>query len=137
MCNLFFKMKEKEFTGYKIVVKKENGRYYSPAIGIEYTEGMTMPCINRKNALFGFFKNNFKSPMEILTGTTYRSDMQGRTSVFVHKDEAHLFYYYIVRHDNSDNHIIVKMTISEDLMDGEYHNFEVVAGRRIEKIEEL
>ena len=38
MCNLEKKSKKRQVTGYKIAVKR-NGKYYSPATGVEYRPG--------------------------------------------------------------------------------------------------
>jgi hypothetical protein len=131
MCDLTNEIiPEKSFTGYKRVLIVE-GRYFSPTMGIEYKEDMDLPCLTAKDVPNGniFVGTPFEHASWILGGNAFRSEMQGRTAVYVDFVAACLDVY--------PGEFLVKMTISKDLLQGTYFNEPIIAGKHIDKIEPL
>lgn len=142
MCTLTKEINKKEFTGYKLVYLEGN-KIMSPVLGIEYKEGMTLPKLTVKTYPREklhkriYEQSGWVTPAEILK-SFFKDNMQGRTAVFVRLEDAktnlnqELF-------DIKDQSIlgIAEMTISEDLMEGEFDFCDVVAGRKINKIKLL
>jgi hypothetical protein len=131
MCELTDEViQEESFTGYKRVLII-GGRYYSPAMGIEYKEEMDLPELTPKDVSKNHThaRSNFCPPFDILSGDAFRTNMQGRTAVFLKLSDA------IYSADTDED--IVKMTISKDLLAGEYTRKPVKAGKHIDKIERI
>jgi hypothetical protein len=131
MCDLIDKrIHSKSFTGYKRVLKIR-GRYFSPAMGIEYKEGMNLPELSPGDVpQKSIYKGSaFTEPDLILRSICYSELMQGRTAVYRHLEGAW---------DRScTGETIIRMTISGCLLKGDYGDKKVVAGRHIDKIEPL
>ena len=142
MCKLTEKYtKSKSFTGYKVVYKKD-GKYYSPATGIEYKEDMDIPRIRKRRPLaasLGLFVDVFNKQRGV-----YEPLMKGKTALLCNHKEA-----IGVRDWNSDDFelSVVKMIISGDLHEGSYKTYvsdgfstvviPIIAGTHIDKIEEV
>jgi len=132
MCDLTKKFKGLSYTGYKVVCKDINtGNYFSAAMGFQYKCGRVP--IPEKQCRIGYRFNEF-----ILIDSTqgYREKMIGRTTVFVNQEDATKLAEDINRNlsEKEQKHletIVIKMTISEGLMEGIYGLEQVVAGKRI------
>ena len=131
MCDLNKKHDGETFTGYKIVTKNESGQYISPCTGITYEVGMVSQNITRETPVIKYF-TYLKC---ILNGYAYKENMRGRTCVFRLLEDAEFIAGCMGKEEN--NLIIIKMTLSQNLMSGEYGNFSVVGGKHIDKIEQL
>lgn len=122
-------LEEKSFTGYKRVLKIE-GRYFSPATGVEYVEGQDIPKPRR-------FRHRiteqyiFAPPLNMISkkGFCFTKHLVGKTSVYERDCDA-------IR-DKNDLETIVEMTISGGLIKGYYGYSNIIAGNHIEKIKEL
>uniref|UniRef100_A0A6M3XDK3 Uncharacterized protein n=1 Tax=viral metagenome TaxID=1070528 RepID=A0A6M3XDK3_9ZZZZ len=132
MCFLEKEIKNKtEYTGYKIVAKKQNRDYYSIAMGFEYKEDEDIPIVKKQEVLSDMFRDS------ILEGPCHNPDMRGRTAVFRNKKDAGNFFRNIPRFYCVYQPVIVRATVKKDLMSGTYSFWNVVAGRRIKFHEEI
>lgn len=131
MCKLLSKITEQTFfTGYKVVKKNEAGNYVSPATGVVYPD-LTLP----ENAFkMEFHFSNYFAPICELLKHHYDRYMVGRTGVFKFHSDACRFYKDFSRLDKDG--ILVKATVSQELMQGTFHSWPIVAGRNIEIKEE-
>lgn len=136
MCNLTDVYPEKSFTGYKVAIKRD-GKYYSPAMGVEYKEGEDV-IIPEKQKGLSFYVNDILNPEQ----PYYNDKMTGRTAVFLDEKTA-TSYRDRMESELSDYKdevelCVIKITLSKELMSG-YAIFagEVVAGKHIDKIEEV
>ena len=136
MCNLTTKIKNcQSVTGYKIVYK-ENGKYFSPATGIEYKENIDLPWPNNiKNKIkyyFGF--DDVLNANEL----SHHKNLYGKTAVFINLSDAMIFANIWQTAQEKMHLQIVKMTLSNDLYNGIYgFNSKVYIGSHIDKIEEI
>lgn len=129
MCQLSdTPLKRKQFTGYKVAVKK-NGKYYSPAMGFEYKVGK-VPKIRKQKRIGNYFNDCILNKSEL---SPFKENMVGRTSVFVIKDCRKI---RILKKGIKDN-VILKITIKKDLLKGFYDGCSVIAGKEITKITEI
>lgn len=132
MCNITGNYSKKSFTGYKVVCEMD-GKYYSPATGIEYKKGpVEIPVVQQR--LCNWFSDTLLLP----DGYGYKPDMKGYTAVFVNQYNAmctwkELAFWY----DSPYKLKVVKMTISHKLQYGTYGHDNVILGKRIDKIEEV
>ena len=136
MCNLTDKIKDKTFTVYK-VAREVDGRYYSPATGIEYTVG-PVPVPKKQGSLSVqsgqrglFFFKNVLDPAEAY----FNPNMIGRTAGFIHPWDAQKEITHLKSYVFNVKFVILKMILSEDLMRGHYGGDPVVAGKHIDEIE--
>lgn len=147
MCNLTKKYNGKSFTGYKVAYKKRK-RYFSIATDEEYKEGKTMPDLSKSRRRTRRVGNFEYMPInEIINekGFCFKVDMVGKTAVFKNKSDAtdllknkNFAYLPLDKSVKLDIKLIVlKMTISGNLYEGKYGFNPVVAGEKIEKIEEI
>jgi len=135
MCDLMKELEEKEFTGYKVVAKhKQNGKYYSIAMGFCYNDSEIIPVVEEQNRIGHYFVG------DILKHITFKNEMVGRTAVFKSLDQAKELLEEIMEdsdhYDLNYNFIIVEATVLEDLL-GFYYINPVVAGRKIKFISEV
>lgn len=127
MCDLIYKCDEEEVTGYKVAVKIDD-KYFSPATGLEYKVG-PIPLQFKYQKHVADFVNVLDENNEC-----YNTNMTGRTCVFrdlesaKHKQNKWYSFYEL---------IILKMTISNDLLSGYYSTSEVYGGKNIVSMEEL
>lgn len=141
MCTLTKEIEQKQFTGYKVAYKnKITGKYYSPAMGIEYKPNMKIPNIKKQNRIGSFFCE------DILTSPfLFKEKMVGRTAVFKSLVVAKKLYRDIhngISFNDAQRELyevcILEMTIKKDLMKGYYEdNGNVVAGKIIVKLKEI
>lgn len=130
MCNLTdTRIHRKSYTGYKRVLIVD-GRYFSPAMGIEYKEGMNLPILFPSDVVDKkiYMYSEFIPACDILNFASEKR-MQGRTAVYTKLKTAHS--------DMGIGESIIKMTISKHLLKGSYSAYDVVAGKHIDKIEPL
>ena len=131
MCRLIEKLDQRQFTGYKVAVKKGN-KYYSPAMGCEYKVGEVERVDHQRN-----LTTHFASDILL---NCYVPEMIGRTSVFKRMRSA-VWLRNILSRCLLDgaSAVILKMTVTDYLMSGYYGDpwDPVVAGRRIKKIVEV
>jgi len=125
MCTIISKSKRKSFTGYKVALKID-GKYYSPATGVEYVVGdVPIPdCINEEYRDDWF--DDVLNPEEY----SHKVEYKGHTAVFKKK---------IITEVVSDLSIaaLLKMKISGDMLNCEYANLKVIAGSRIDSFKEV
>ncbi len=131
MCNLKTRYrKQKQFVGYKVAVHVD-GKFYSPATGIEYKIGkVEIPNeINMKYAT-GAFEDNLLCPRR----PYFNTNMIGRTAAFEYIGDARGLFNDILPMDMTDDLKIIQITLSRSLMKGNYDGENVVAGKYIESI---
>ena len=137
MCTITGEFKQKSFTGYKVALKKGKS-YLSPATGIRYKVGaVTIVRKKRKNSLPTFVN------MLLFSNHFYNPRMVGKTGVFMTKDEGDYwlqdfgFTTQPWMKSNNCKLVLLKMTISGDMLTGKYGSTPTVIGSRIDKIKEL
>lgn len=149
MCNLHEKLEKDEFLGYKVVCEDDQGRHYSPAMGICYEDYDIMPETVQQERLTEYFHKNILESN--LNGFSF--DMKGRTSVYTWLDAARSLYHSIIAYRppypapwsradilppfiNYTLHVR-KAVVYMDLMAGYYGSDPVVAGRKIRFLSEV
>ena len=136
MCTLIHKYRDlKTFTGYKVVMIDKNGDFFSAAMGFKYPLRGKVPIPIKQKKLSNVFNNS------ILSSSSYgfNHEMINRTTVFKLKIDADNLCSDIcaLRINNKYRAIVVKMTISKDLMSGLYDRVKVIAGKYICSINEI
>ena len=139
MCKLIEEYKKnKTFTGYKIVYINKDGKILSPVMGIEYKEGEKIPKLDK--SIFEtkehtiYPESVWVSPAKIISDY-FEEKMIGKTGVFVSKYAANSYLFNEILKLGEEK--VVKITISGNLMKGYTAGYTIVAGEKIEKIEEL
>ena len=138
MCENLKPYDEPSFTGYKLVAKKEDDDgYYSLAMGFKYPiYPKSIPKVKKQKRISSYFASNILEKRAF----AFRKEMQGRTAVFVNKESAksELEILYSSFNLLSGYYAkVVKATILDELMKGEYAEAEVIAGRKIKFHEEI
>lgn len=139
MCTLIKKCHQSSVVVYKVAVKDENGKYYSPATGCEYIEKQDVTPIRGKcNRLSELFNENITD----INRKSFKSNMYGRTSGFTRKKDAIDFLKILKKCPVEEKHsiVLIKIKISKDLMSGFFYYtepYEVIAGKYINSIKEL
>jgi hypothetical protein len=140
MCEIYERFREEEaVTGYKVAVQYD-GKYYSPATGIEYKVGpveIPIESSYRSEMSVSYF-TNVADP----ASASHISDYKGFTAIFEDYHEAIGLCVRIRRTQNTFNalrsfneskHILVlKMTLSNDLHYGKYCLQRVLLGKHID-----
>lgn len=130
MCQLTIPYKKaKIFTGYKMVLKRNN-RYYSPYTGLVYYP-RKIPIMKkyRTNTIDGFLSKGVLNEV----GRFYEKKMEGKTGVFITKSAAENF-----REQTDDTDcVLLKITIKGGLIRGIFANSSIIAGEYIESVKEL
>ena len=138
MCDLHTKSRRKQFTGYKVVAKhKETGNYYSIAMGFQYKIGK-VPIVEEQKQIGNAFCNTILHPLHV----GWRNEMMGRTAVFTKLYQAcgkRNDIYGNMHNRDLDVYdiIIIKMTLRDSLMNGEYGWRDIVAGKEIVEMKEF
>ena len=128
MCWLENKILEEEkFIGYKVAIKRNN-EYYSPAMGNKYKVGQ-VETVMKQQRLSQYF-------IEDILMESFSPGMVGRTSVFKYLNDAIEFENLMSVYD-SQEYVIIRLTLNNDLVEGKYNASSIVAGRNILKIEEM
>lgn len=144
MCQLNQKYDKEEFIGWKVVAVK-NKEYYSIAMGFQYPKSGNVPFVTKQKRLNSHFVNYIlerPDSDEIFSPTPYRPDMDGRTAAFVHVEDAVSLRVDICAwglptdEKNEFHYAVVKVKLTQDLLQGFYNDRQVVAGRHIEILEE-
>jgi len=136
MCDLYARMWQERFIGYKVVTTYANNKKrYSAAMGFCYDDYEEIPIIKRQRRL----SMNFISDILDKNQSAYSPSMEGRTAVFVNLEDAIGLYRSIENHrTNANIHTeIYKAEVSKDLMKGNYGHDEVVAGRKIKFLKRI
>ena len=131
MCTFYRKSKEESFIGYKIVVKIGD-EYFSPATGIKYEDGRPIPEIESGSPLVSCY-------LDVLDEDTmaYNPEMIGRTAAFLRLKSAMLEKEDLEPYLTVGSLCVLKVKISDDVLEGSYGTYSVVAGRIMEFIEEV
>ena len=139
MCKLIDKELKKSFvTGYKIAVQK-GSHYYSPATGVEYKKGKVKETKKYlKNALrysngTEYFSNGMFDPRSGI----FNDLLVGRTAIFENFDSAKIKKNHWYDPYNSASLVILEMTLSKDLLGGNYDGCSVFAGSEIVSIRKV
>lgn len=147
MCLITEKFDKSEtFTGYKVVIKRD-GKYYSPATGIEYKPG-SVPKLDantdRNVELIRVFSYSFKNFRDLIYRAFFNPTFNGLTAVFVDESAARRLLDEFSQNLDGDQVVIVSMTIYGNLHRGlaSCANFTppdtaVIAGNTIVKFEQL
>lgn len=124
MCTNIRESKKKSFIGYKVVIMKK-GRYYSPAMGIEYKKGL-VKIPKRQKILNEHYRR------DILKGC-FVEGMVGRTAVFRYKRDARKVMCEMRGSELEKNAStrLIKMKIKGEMCLGEYGCYPVVLGKSI------
>lgn len=143
MCNLFEAIAEEKYTGWKaVLVHTESGRMYSPATGVEYAAGKPVTPFSGVTRLRD---STFANDLATEDHAAYSENMVGRTCVFMSLDDALQTKRSLACHSILDGEVdvsddydlaVVSMTVSGELMRGEYGDEPVVGGKFIEEIGE-
>lgn len=131
MCYLSENLKEKKVIGYKVALKKDD-KYFSPAMGFEYTVG-PVPIVEKQIALTGNFSTRIlEEPI------TFETNMVGRTALFATIASARKFANTMLDYTPGKYIVcIITMKLEGGLMGGVYGSADVVAGRSILEIKEV
>lgn len=136
MCDLQ-RDSEQSQEGYKVVVKKKDGKYYSAAMGFRYRADGRVPVVKKQRKLSNWFNSN------ILNDTSghrsgFSEKMVGRTAIFLDEHRAHNVAQTLTYQTKNGTVMVVKATVSKDVMLGTYgRETDVAAGRRIKFGEEI
>jgi len=136
---------QKRFTGYKIAIK-HNGKYLSPATGVEYESGKSFDKLltslvdykelSDSNIIIWFL--DCLDEQILSFGSHYSKEMEGKTGVFKTKDSANKFLRSCLW--DRSNHCILEMTIEDKdgLKTGILNKFyPIVIGSKIISQEEI
>lgn len=141
MCKLIKKTRRKSFTGYKIAFKKD-GKYYSPATGIEYKIGDVPHCPRLKPLAvkLGIFDEDLLNSRYHL----YEPGMQGKTSVLKYRAQAVKLQRACQKNSNVIGlFCLLIMTVSGEIWEGEFSfsykdlDRPIFAGTHIDSMEEV
>ena len=128
MCKIKEKADLKEFTGYKVALKVD-GKYYSPATGIEYKLGPVTVATEKGKYIDCCFEDNLLNPESRI----FNNAMHGNTALFEDKQGA-LRLMSVMNRDFLI--VILKMTLSDLTYYGEYLGYRVILGKNIVQLSE-
>ena len=134
MCTFNRTPTESSFVAYKIVIKIGD-EYFSPATGMKYPmDNKPIPIIKERKILVDYFANVMDE-----NSPAYNPCMVGRTSAFLSLEAAQLEKEEMEKSikDTTYKLRILKVRISNDLLEGTYGSFYIVAGRVMETIGEI
>ena len=157
MCKLLGKyIDSEEYVGYKVATECD-GRYFSPATGVEYKVGpvpkLTNETERNTEAIYGF-NPSFKDFMTLHSRRFFSSIFNGKTAVIKKESDAKKLFadvklglephsavkLYLESH-SPYNIVLLKMKISGDLYEGETSlscdDAEVIAGNTIVSFEKV
>ena len=138
MCNITEKYKEEEVMGYKVVAKhKKTGKYYSLAFGFEYKQPVHTFGKRKIQNRISYNFNNYI--LDKYGSGGFREKMIGRTAVFVRRCDARIqkSCWDFSAINESYKRCIVKVKLTNGLMEGTYGSTFVVAGRTMEILKEI
>ena len=141
--------------GYKIAIKSEDGKYYSPYTGYEYNVGKIDPpkdfyllsditdsrCEVLNNKTVEIFKTKFKYAA-LSHGIKYNIAMHGKTGVITSRSCASGILQCFIKEmkketENEINFVALKMSITGDLFNAKYNGTDIVIGNEIVSFEEI
>lgn len=127
MCRLVNNLDFIMVNGFKVAVK-ENDKYYSPTTGIEYKRGfkVKVPEIQKN-----YVSKEIVDDLLEINSSSYKSNMVGRTCVFITKDNAMELFRSFKRSYPEINFVLLKMYLRNDLMIGDYSGGYVFGGKYI------
>ena len=129
MCKLMKRAGMEEFEGWKLVAEKD-GKYYSLAMGFCYNDHNLIPVVVVQHRLWKSFSD------DILT-SSFDKQMEGRTAVFhTMEDLEYEFPHWKNGYMWGLSIVAKKVRVSVDLMMGIYGLSPVIAGRKLEFLEE-
>ena len=134
MCDIIGKyVKEKTFTGYKIVVEDKYGHYYSPYSGIRYKKGkITVPGKLYKNSTNSAICGNKYVALHLkYNGIKWNDGMIGMTGVIIDKLSALIFYNRWKSGNTAIKYSVLEMTISGNLQYAQFSGFSTIIGNEI------
>lgn len=134
MCDLINNLTEQSVTGYKVALQhKKNKRFYSSAMGFQYRRG-PVPIITKQIRLCTLWRNNILSSVSL-----YKNNMIGRTAIYENIEDAEDLAKNITSNTPLVIYdvVILKMTISNNIMEGYYAFSEVYAGKNIVKYKKV
>ena len=134
MCKLDRNSEKDQEKGFKIVVKKKDGRYYSAAMGFKYRKDHRVPIVKRQRKLSSWFNDLI---LEERYENGFSKSMIGRTAIFLSLIRARYTAHSLINGTEDGVVTIVKATVSKDIMLGVYGTASVAAGRRIKFGEEV
>jgi hypothetical protein len=109
--------------GYKLVYKDpKTGRYKSSAMGFTYRKDGIVPKVKVQKRLDDYWAEN------ILDSISFKKEQVGRSAAFLRKEDVQIIL---------PNHVIVKVRVEKDLLEGIYAHAPVVLGRRLFILEEV
>jgi hypothetical protein len=126
MCRIQSKSRAKQFSGYKVVVKK-NGKYYSPSTGLKYEVGMKLPSMTKRHTNA---HTKWKDPLA-KDGRWYNELMQGKTGVFRTIASAR----WVTKH--YPELTIIKMTVGGEMYKGSLGSHLLSVGTEILEMNEI
>jgi hypothetical protein len=136
MCNIVGKInKRSRATVYKVACKKD-GKYYSPATGIEYKLGNVTIPESQIRLTYNFIDN-------ILKGWAFEPVMVGRTAGYIDKNDAFIHKNELLGwyRDTTFDIVVIKLVLSTGLYAGEYMVDKtlspVILGKKIQYIKEI
>lgn len=143
MCDVQLSTKgRKQKFGYKIVLKQD-GKYFSPAMGCEYPMKGKIKQVKVQTRLSTYFYGDILAPGLKYGFSTaeqsggYRREMVGNTGVFVYKFDAQSMCDLMSAYeDDPHTYSVVKARVYGTTFDGMYDGVPVVLGNHIEFIDE-
>lgn len=141
MCKLTKEVGDGPFEGWKIVVEKEDGKYYSAAMGFCYNDYEKIPEVKEQKRIIKCFMDDILDSWS--NGFSY--EMIGRSAIFVEKESANaelnrilweLVYLGSFSLVNENMELkVVKTRVSDSVYEGYYGFDKVLAGRKLEFLE--
>lgn len=126
MCKLDRYLQEEKVCVYKIAWR-ENGNYYSPATGVRYLRGK-MPIPEVQRSYIWIYDQRILDPK----GAAFVPEMVGRTAGFKFMADAIYELKSLAEGPKAKKCLtLLKMTLSDSLMEGTYGSSLIIAGKNI------
>jgi hypothetical protein len=125
MCTIISKSKRKSFTGYKVALKI-NGKYYSPATGVEYVVG-DVPIPER---IIEEYRDDCFVNVINPSSYCHRPGYMGHTAVFIRVVDK-------IMVSRRSNAVLLKMKISGNMLNCEFREEDTIAGTHIDSFKEI
>jgi hypothetical protein len=143
MCVIIRKYHSRSCTGYKVAALLTNGKVYSPATGMLYSVGKVKRIKKSTRISTSFIRCFNTDDLLNVRDSIVEPDYYGKTSVFIHEEDAVHFKESISVNDypiepafkeKFVRFVIVKIRISGNLHEGIYGYCPIVAGESIRDI---
>lgn len=142
MCQLVNDLDTPFVIGYKVVLLGPEGEYISPATGVRYPQSGPIPQPEIKE-YEQLFCGHFVSLGCLLTpgNFSYSENLVGRTACFKSPEDAQYLKSRLISSDQhtefeGNKYKIIKVKLCGSLMSGVYGYYSVVAGKRMEILDE-